>query len=80
MSKQYFCDVCGRELDKVISIQDRKGEINIYTEGTNLSINIILNLIAAGYNDICFNCIISGMQEMTLKREEELNNVDHAAR
>ena len=71
MSKQYFCDICGNELDKIMSIRDRHGELRVPKEGKDPDVVISLKVMSsAGDNDVCFHCVVSTMQAIISKREE----------
>lgn len=72
MAKQYTCDICGDILDQVSAIQDRQGYVYILQAGTNIDVDIKLEITnpAISSTDICFNCIIENMQKTIIKRKE----------
>lgn len=72
MAKHYTCDICGKLLDKVTSIQDNSGYLYIPCEGTNVDISIHLSIAnpAITRSDVCFQCITDVLQKIIRKRKE----------
>ena len=69
MAKHYTCDICNNTLDKVISIQDKYGEMYMTLPEGGWSFTIAISIKADNPLDICFSCISFEMQKQIITRK-----------
>lgn len=77
MAQIYMCDVCGKEIDRVIAITNKEGGLNISIDGSNITIGIQLTIMSsAEKEDICFSCISKNILMAIQKRGEVVEQLN----